>query len=135
MNKSQNCVKPAVDLFFNRIKSKHAPGNSLAPRSNRATAHTRSIKPPATTTSSSTSTATAAARTATAVSGAAPAILRTCVAPEHEHGLAAFFVELFEEEQGFFFQAEAALLVAVHDVEGVLAPVVVDVVAFEGLGW
>lgn len=55
------------------------------------------------------------------------------MAPEHEHGFTAFFVELFEEEQGFFFQAEAALLVAVHDVEGVLAPVVVDVVAFEGL--
>lgn len=132
VNKSQNRVKPAADLFFS-IVSKHAPRNSLAPRPNRATAHTRSIKPPTATASSSTSTTTAAARTATAVSGAAPAILRTCVAPEHEHGLAAFFVELFEEEQGFFFQAEAALLVAVHDVEGVLAPVVVDVVAFEGL--
>lgn len=56
------------------------------------------------------------------------------MAPEHEHGLAALFVELFEEEQRLFFQAEAALLVAMHDVQGVLSPVVVDVVALEGLG-
>ena len=55
------------------------------------------------------------------------------MAAKHEHGFPTFLVELFEEEQRLFFQAEAALLVAVHDVEGVLAPVVVDVVAFEGL--
>ena len=52
---------------------------------------------------------------------------------KHEHGFTTFIVELFEEEKRFLFQAEAALLVAVDDVEGVLAPVVVDVVAFEGL--
>ena len=55
------------------------------------------------------------------------------MAAKHEHGFPTFLVELFEEEQRLFFQAEAALLVAVDDVEGVLAPVVVDVVAFECL--
>lgn len=55
------------------------------------------------------------------------------MAPQHEHGFPTFLVELFEEEEGFLFEAEAALLVAVHDVECVLPPVVVDVVAFEGL--
>ena len=52
VNKSQNRVKPAADLFFS-IVSKHAPRNSLAPRPNRATAHTRSIKTPTATTTSS----------------------------------------------------------------------------------
>lgn len=128
--------KPPSRIFvaIKPLKSKHAPRHSLAPRSNRTPTHARSIEPAATTTSASTATsATAAAGAAAAVSSAAPAILRTRVPPEHEHGFAPFFVELFEEEQGFFFQAEAALLVAVHDVEGVLPPVVVDVVAFEGL--
>lgn len=55
------------------------------------------------------------------------------MAAQHEHGFSTFLVELFEEEQRFFFQAETALLVAMNDVEGVLAPVVVNVVAFEGL--
>jgi hypothetical protein len=55
------------------------------------------------------------------------------VTAEHEHGFPTFLVQLFEKEQGFFFQAEAPLLVAVDDVEGVLAPVIVDVVAFESL--
>ena len=55
------------------------------------------------------------------------------MAAKHEHGFTTFLVELFEEEQRFFFQAEAAFLVAVDDVEGVLAPVIVDVVAFESL--
>jgi hypothetical protein len=41
---------------------------------------------------------------------------------------------LFEEEQRFLFQAKTTLLVAVDDVESVLPPVVVDIVAFEGLG-
>jgi hypothetical protein len=55
------------------------------------------------------------------------------MAAKHEHGFPTFLVELFKEEQRFFFQAKTALLVAVDNVEGVLAPVVVDVVAFEGL--
>jgi hypothetical protein len=55
------------------------------------------------------------------------------MAAQHEHGFPTFLVELLEEEQRFFFQAKAALLVAMDDVEGVLAPVVVDVVAFESL--
>lgn len=64
---------------------------------------------------------------------AAPTILRARVASQHEHGLAALLVELLEEQERLLLQAEAALLVAVHDVQGVLAPVVVDVVAFKGL--
>lgn len=55
------------------------------------------------------------------------------MAPQHEHGLAALLVELLEEQQRLFLEAEAALLVAVNDVQRVLAPVVVDIVAFEGL--
>ena len=55
------------------------------------------------------------------------------MAAQHEHGFPTFLVKLLEEEQRFFFQAKAALLVAMDDIEGVLAPVVVDVVAFESL--
>jgi hypothetical protein len=55
------------------------------------------------------------------------------MAAQHEHGLPTFLVKLLEEEQRFFFQAKATFLVAMDDVEGVLAPVVVDVVAFESL--
>jgi hypothetical protein len=53
--------------------------------------------------------------------------------PKHEHRLPPFLVQLLEQEQRFFFEADTALLVAVHDVEGVLAPVVCDVVSFESL--
>jgi hypothetical protein len=56
------------------------------------------------------------------------------VAAQHEHGFTTLLVELFEEEQRLFFEAETALLVAVDDVERVLPPVVVDIVAFESLG-
>ena len=55
------------------------------------------------------------------------------MAAQHEHGFPTFLVELFEEEQRFFFQTEAALLVSVDDVESVLTPVVVDIVALESL--
>lgn len=99
-------------------QSKHTPRHRLPPRAHRAPApYTRSFQPP-----SSPSTRSAA-----------PAVLWACVAPQHEHGLAALLVELLEEKQRFFLEAEAALLVAVNDVQRVLAPVVVDVVAFEGL--
>lgn len=53
--------------------------------------------------------------------------------PEHKHRLSPFLIQLLEQEQRLFLQAQAPLLVAVHDVEGVLPPVVVDVVAFESL--
>lgn len=54
--------------------------------------------------------------------------------PKHEHGFPALAIELFEQNQRLFPQAEAALLVAVDDVEGVVFPVGVDVVFFEGGG-
>lgn len=63
----------------------------------------------------------------------APALLRRGVPPQHEHRLPALLVQLLEEQQRLLFQPEAALLVAMHNVQRVLPPVVGDVVAFEGL--
>lgn len=66
-------------------------------------------------------------------SSPAPAFLGTRVPAEHEHGFPTFFIQLLEQQEGFFFQSQAAFLVAVDDVQCVLPPVVGDVVAFEGL--
>ena len=63
----------------------------------------------------------------------APALLWRCMPPKHKHRLSTFLIKLLEQER-LLFQPKTAFLVAVHDVEGVLPPVVVDVVAFEGLG-
>ena len=52
---------------------------------------------------------------------------------KHKHRLPALLIQLLEQQQRLFFQPKTALLVAVDDVEGVLSPVVCDVVAFEGL--
>ena len=54
--------------------------------------------------------------------------------PQHEHRFPAFTVQLLEQDEWFFFHAEAAFLVAEDDVEGVLAPVGVDVVFLESGG-
>ncbi len=54
--------------------------------------------------------------------------------PKHEHGFPALAIELFEQNKRLLPQAETALLVAVDDVEGVVFPVGVDVVFFEGGG-
>ena len=53
------------------------------------------------------------------------------VLAQHEHGLAAVLVELLEEDEGLLVEAEAALLVAVHDVQRVLPPVGRDVVLLQ----
>lgn len=100
------------------LSSKHAPRDRLSTSPNSAAAaHTSGFK-----------TTPAAASSSTA-----PSVLRTRVPSQHEHGFPPFFVELFEKEQRLFFQTETAFLVSVHNVEGVLPPVVVDVVAFESL--
>lgn len=63
----------------------------------------------------------------------APTLLRRSMPPKHEHRLPALLIQLFEQEERLLFEAQTALLIAVHDVEGVLPPVVRDVVAFERL--
>ena len=88
VNKHQT-VKVAFERSLDR--SKHAPGDSFAPSADRATAHARSIKP------TTAAAAAASSSTTAAVSGTAPTVLRTRVAPEHEHWLTAFFVQLFEK--------------------------------------
>jgi hypothetical protein len=67
------------------------------------------------------------------VGSAAETLLRRGVSAQHEHGLPAFSVQLLEEQERLLLEAETSLLVAVHDVEGVLSPVVRDVVSFESL--
>jgi hypothetical protein len=52
---------------------------------------------------------------------------------KHKHRLPALLIQLLEQEERLLFEPETALLVAVHDVQGVLPPVVRDVVAFESL--
>ena len=52
---------------------------------------------------------------------------------QHEHRFPALFVQLLEQQERLLFQPETALLVTVHDVEGILPPVIRDVVAFESL--
>jgi len=56
---------------------------------------------------------------------------RGSVLAKHEHGLAAVLVELLEEYERLLVEAEAALLVAVHDVQRVLPPVGRDVVLLQ----
>lgn len=51
---------------------------------------------------------------------------------QHEHRFAPFLVELFEQNQRPLVEAEAALFVAVDDVQRVLPPVGADVVLLEG---
>jgi hypothetical protein len=56
---------------------------------------------------------------------------RSGVLAEHEHWFTTFTFELFEQHEGFLFQTQAAFLVAVDNVKGVLAPVVLNVVSLE----
>jgi hypothetical protein len=53
------------------------------------------------------------------------------VLAEHEHWFTTFTFELFEQHKWFFFQAQAAFLIAVNNVKGVLAPIVLDVVSLK----
>lgn len=53
------------------------------------------------------------------------------VLSQHEHGLPPFLVELLEEDERSLVQAETALLVSVHNVQGVLPPIGCDVVFLE----
>ena len=53
------------------------------------------------------------------------------VFPEHKHRFPPLTIQLLEQDQRLLFQTQTALLVAVDDVEGVLAPVGVDVVFLE----
>lgn len=62
------------------------------------------------------------------------ALLGRCVLSQHEHGFSPFLVELLEEDQRPLVQTQTALLVAVDNVECVLAPVCCDVVLLEGHG-
>jgi len=55
------------------------------------------------------------------------------VPSQHEHGFPALLVQLLEEEKRLLFQPETAFLVAVHDVESVLSPVIRDIIPFERL--
>jgi len=73
-------------------QSKYAPRDSFAPRANRAAAHARSIKPTTPSTAATAAASSATATAAAAVGRTAPAVLRTRMAPEHEHWFAAFFV-------------------------------------------
>lgn len=51
--------------------------------------------------------------------------------PQHEHGFPALLVQLLEQNQRPLVEPQAALLVSVHDVQGVLSPVSRDVVFLE----
>jgi len=53
------------------------------------------------------------------------------VLAQHEHGLPPLAIELLEQQQRLLLEAQTALLVAVHNVQRVLAPVVVDLVSLE----
>ena len=55
------------------------------------------------------------------------------MSPQHEHRLPTLLIQLLKQEEGLLLEAKAALLVAVHNVESVVAPIVGDVVAFESL--
>ena len=50
---------------------------------------------------------------------------------QHEHWLPTFAVKLFEQQQRLLLETKTALLIAVYDVEGVLTPIVVDLVPFQ----
>jgi hypothetical protein len=56
---------------------------------------------------------------------------RSGMLAEHEHWFTTFTFELFKQHEWFFFQAQAAFLIAVDNVEGILAPVVLDIVSLE----
>jgi hypothetical protein len=49
---------------------------------------------------------------------------------QHEHGLPTFLVQLLEQDERSFVQTQATLLVAVHNIQGILSPVGGDVVFF-----
>lgn len=85
------------------------------------------------TNTTTTSTATSSTRAPIMRMIRAPALLRRGMPAQHEHRFPPLLIQLLEEQQRLLFEPETALLVAVHDVEGVLPPVVGDVVAFEGL--
>lgn len=55
------------------------------------------------------------------------------MSPQHEHGLPAFFVELLEQEEWLFLQTKTSLLITMHDIQRVLSPVVMYVIAFKCL--
>lgn len=50
---------------------------------------------------------------------------------EHEHGFLVLAVQLLEQDQRFLLQSQAALLVAVDNVQRILPPVGVDVVLLQ----
>jgi len=51
--------------------------------------------------------------------------------PEHKHRFPPFLVQLLEQYQRFFSQAETAFLITIDDVERVLPPVGEDVIFLE----
>ena len=54
--------------------------------------------------------------------------------PQHKHRFPALTIQLLEQDERLLLQTETALLVAVDNVEGVLAPIGVDVVFLERRG-
>jgi hypothetical protein len=54
--------------------------------------------------------------------------------PEHEHGFSTFLVQLLEEYKRSLVQTQAALLVPVDDVQGILPPICCNVVLLQGNG-
>ena len=57
---------------------------------------------------------------------------RVLQSSQHEHGLLAVPIEVFEERERLLLEPDTALLVPVDDVERVLAPVGLDVVFAQG---
>jgi len=51
--------------------------------------------------------------------------------PEHEHRFPPFAIELLEQHERLLFKSQASLLISMNDIQGVLPPVIVDLVAFE----
>lgn len=53
--------------------------------------------------------------------------------PKHKHGFPSLFIQLLKQEQRFLFQSQTAFLVAVHNVQGVLSPIVRNIISLERL--
>lgn len=62
-----------------------------------------------------------------------PALLRTSMSPQHEHWFPPLFIQLLKQEQRFLFQSQTSLLIAMHNIQSVLSPIVRNIVSLQRL--
>ena len=54
--------------------------------------------------------------------------------PKHEHRLPSLTIQLLEQHQRLLLQPQTSFLISMHDIQCVLSPIVVDLVALKRHG-